>query len=211
MKNLLNRLKSVSLAQWLALALVILGLGVMIYKARGMLEFYKEVQYASQHDFAAGNLSPDLIRPWMSLRYVAAAFAVPQQYLYQAANIQPKKETSMIAINRLNSQMDLGKVDGQPALMQTLRAAILAYRANPVATGLLEKQVENWMTMQYVANSCAISVESLFEGLNLPAQGNAYKPLNFLATETDYSGGPKALLANIQKIVDERCVKPAVP
>jgi hypothetical protein len=211
MKTIIEKLKSISKVQILALILVVVGVAIMVPKAKGMFDFYKEVRYATDNNFAAGNLSPELIRPWMSIRYLSVAYAVPQKYLFDAANIQPKKETSMIALNRLNQQMRLGSVDGQPALMKIIREAILAYRANPVVTGLIEREVSNWMTVQYIANSTGIPAETIFQKTGIPADGNAYKPLGFLSDEVNFTGGPKALVAAIQKIVDAQGVKPLVP
>ena len=208
MKKLVSKFTPI---QWLAIALILVGVAIIIPKAKGMFDFYKEVRYATENNFAAGNLSPNLLRPWMSIRYISVAYAVPQKYLFDAAKIQPKKETSMIGLNRLNGQMGLGKVDGQPALMKTIREAILAYRANPVVTGLIERQVEDWMTVQYIANSSGIPAETIFQEIGIPANGNAYKPLGFLSDEVDYMGGPKALVAAIQKIVDAQGTKPVTP
>jgi hypothetical protein len=208
MKKLISRLTPI---QWLALALIVIGVAIMIPKAKGMLDFYHEVRYATEHDFAAGNLSPDLIRPWMSLRYISAAYAVPQKYLFDTAHIKPKKETSLISLHRLNQEMGLGNEDNQPALMKTIRAAILTYRASPLVTGLVEQKVEDWMTIQYIANSTGVPVEILLKAAQLPPEGNVNKPLGFLSDEANYPGGPKALVAAIQKIVDAQGVKPVAP
>jgi len=208
MKKILSILTPV---QWLAVALIIIGIGIMIPKAMGMFEFYKEANYAAEHDFAAGNLSPDLIRPWMSLRYIAAAYAVPQQYIYNASGITPRRETSMIALDRLNQQMRLGQVDGQPALLITVKEAILAYRANPVVTGLLERQVEEWMTLLYIANSTGIPVETMCSALNIVVDGNTNKPIGFLSSQLNYPGGQKALVQAIQSIVSAHTVSPVKP
>jgi hypothetical protein len=207
MKNLLEKLKVLSWVQWLAVVLIIGGLAIMIPKAKGMFDFYKEVKYAEENNFAAGNLSPDLLRPWMSLRYIAAAYAVPQPYLYKAVGIQARPETSMLGINRLNSQLGLGKVDGQPALLKTIREAIVAYRAHPVVTGMLENRVEDWMTVQYIANSSGIPTAVIFTAIGVPVDGNAFKPLGFLSDELKYTGGKPALLAAVQKIVDAQGIK----
>jgi hypothetical protein len=99
----------------------VIGMVIMIPRAIGTFNFSKEARYAAEHDFAAGNLSPDLLRPWMSIRYISVAYAVPQAYLFDAANITPGKETSMLSLDRLQGQMHLGQVDGDPALMQTIR------------------------------------------------------------------------------------------
>lgn len=211
MKNLLEKLKAISWVQWLAIALIVIGIAIMIPKAKGMLDFYKEVKYAQENNFAAGNLSPDLLRPWMSLRYVAAAYAVPQEYLYDAIGLQPRKETSMLGINRLNSQLGLGKVDGQPALLKTVREAIVEYRAHPVVSGMVEREVEDWMTIQYIANSSGIPALVIFAEVGIPADGNAFKPLGFLSDEVNYTGGPKALIAAIQKVVEAQGLRPVHP
>ena len=208
MKKLIEFIKSISWVQWLAVALIVIGLLIMVPKIQGMIEFTKEVQYAAQNHFDQGNLPLDLIRPWMSLRYVAAAYGVPQQYMYDALKITPRRETSMIAINRLNKQMGLGKVDGQPELIKTVREAIQTYHANPVAPGLLEKQVDNWMTIYYISNSTGIPSQTLFDALGLPQEGNLYLPLGFLSTQTNYKGGEKALMATLQTIVDQQGIKP---
>ena len=60
---MIEKIKSISKVQWLAVALIIVGVAIMIPKAMGMVEFYKESRYAAEHDFSAGNLSPDLIAP----------------------------------------------------------------------------------------------------------------------------------------------------
>jgi hypothetical protein len=208
MKKLISKPSPV---QWLAVALIVIGVAIMIPKAMGMLDFYKEARFAEEHHFADGNLSPDLLRPWMSLRYIAVAYAVPQLYLYKAAGIQPHPETSMLGLNRLNQQMKLGQADGEPALMKTIREAIVAYRANPVVTGLLEQKAEDWMTVQYIANSTGVSTETILTGVGLPVDGNANKPLGFLSDTTHYPGGAKALVAAVQKVLDSQGVKPATP
>jgi hypothetical protein len=208
MKKLISKLTPI---QWLAMALILVGVTIMVPKAKGMFDFYKEVQYAADHNFASGNVSPELLRPWMSIRYIAVAYAVPQQYLFDAAGIKPKKETSMIALNRLNQQMGHGKGNGQPVLMKTIQDAIVAYRANPIVTGLLEKHVEEWMTVQYIANSTGVPAETILQAINLPLDGNAHKPLGFLSDEVDYPGGPKMLIAAVQKIVDTQGLNPEMP
>lgn len=208
MKKLFSKLTPV---QWLAVALIVIGVAIMIPKARGMMEFSREAQYASINHFQDGNVSPDLIRPWMSLRYISVACAVPQKYLFDSAKIQPRKETSMIAISRLNRQMRLGETNGQPALLKTIHDAIVEYRAHPVVTGLIEQHVEEWMTVQYIANSSGIPALVIFQEINVPYQGNAFKPLGFLSQEVNYPGGARALIAAIQKIVDEQGVRPVTP
>lgn len=208
MNNLIGKLKSISKVQIVAVILIVIGLAIMIPKAKGMLNFYKEARYATDNDFAAGNPSPDLLRPWMSIRYIAVAYGVPQKYLFDTANIQPHRESSMVSLNRLNRQLGLGQIDGQPAVMNIIRDAIISYRASPVATGMIEQHVEGWMTVQYIANSTGIPAETLLAETGITLDRNAFKPLDFLCNEVKYPGGPKALVAVLQKVVDEQGIKP---
>jgi hypothetical protein len=208
MKKVVSKLTPI---QWLAVSLIVIGVIIMIPRGIGLFSFTKEARYAAENDFAAGDLSPDLLRPWMSIRYISAAYAVPQAYLFDAAGIKPRKETSMLSLERLNKQMHLGQVDGEPALMQKVRDGILAYRANPVVTGLIEHRVEDWMTVQYISNSTGIPMETIFAAAGLPAEGNANKPLGFLGDQTSYPGGVKALVAAVQKVVDAQGAKPVQP
>lgn len=211
MNQLIQRIRSLNRVQWLAIALIVIGVMIMIPKGRGMADFSRDAEYAAKNNFAAGNLSTDLLRPWMTIRYISVAYAVPQEYLFEATGIQPKRETSMLSIARLNQQMQLGQVNDQPALMDTIKQTIEAYRANPVVTGLIEQHVEDWMTVQYIANSTGIPAEEILQTVGLPVEGNANKPLGFLSDEMNYTGGKSALVDAVQKLVDEKGVKPVIP
>lgn len=208
MQDLTKNLKSISKTQILAVVLIMLGLGVMVSRGLGMLNFYKEVRFAREHNFKAGNISPDLLRPWMTLRYISVAYAVPQKYLFDAAGIQPREENSMIALDRLNRHMHLPTLNGQPAIINTIRNAIIKYRASPVATGLIERRVRDWMSVQYIANSLGLPADTIFQQLNIPMAGNAYLPLGPLSQAVNYPGGPAALTSAVQKIVDSHPVTP---
>ncbi|MEI7845216.1 MAG: hypothetical protein WCK35_05370 [Chloroflexota bacterium] len=208
MKALIDKIRSISKIQILALVLIVAGLGIMVSKGLGMFEFYKEVRYAQENNFKAGNLSTDLLRPWMTLRYISVSYAVPQKYLFDEAGIKPKKENSMISVSRLNAQMNLGGVKGRPVLLSTIGDAINKYRANPVATGFIEQHVSDWMSIQYIANSTGISAQIIFDELGISMVGNAYMPLGYLSDTVSFAGGPKALVAEVQKIIDSRQVQP---
>ena len=211
MKSLIEKIKSISIVQVIALLLIIGGIAIMIPKGMGLLDFYKEARYATDNNFQAGNLSPDLIRPWMSMRYIAAAYAVPEKYLFDALKIEPRRETSLVGLARLNAQLKLGTVDGQPALIKHVKTAILSYRANPVVTGMIEQKAEDWMTVAYIANSTGLPADTILGGTGIPPEGNQYKPLGFLSDEYHISGGPKALIAAIQKNIEAQQSKPVKP
>ncbi len=78
---LLKRLKSISKIQIAAIFLIVIGLLVVIRYGIGAFNAFREIQYARQNNFDAGNLDPSLRRPWMNMQYVAVAYAVPQEYL----------------------------------------------------------------------------------------------------------------------------------
>lgn len=202
MSTLLTRLKAISRVQLFALVLIVGGLALMVWRGSRMFSTSQELRFAIEHDFKAGNPSTDLLRPWMTLRYVAASYGVPQKYIYDYAKVQPRKETSDISLERINRQLGLGQVDGKPAFLVTVREAIELYRANPVATGLLEREVDSWMTIQYIANSIGVPLETVFAELNLPVADHAYVPLNYLNDRIDYPGGLDGLQAALQKIVE---------
>ncbi len=208
MNRLIGKVKSISKLQLLAVVLIIIGALIMIPRGRGMFKFSQEVEFARQHDFQSGNISPDLLRPWMTVRYIAVSYAVPQKYIFDAVGIPPRRENSMISVSRLNKRLELGTVDGQPELLHILRDTILAYRANPVATGLVEQGVRDWMTIQYIANSTGIPVETIFLELDLPVDGNACLPLGPLSDKVHYPGGPRALEQALQRLVDTAQVHP---
>ena len=208
MKTLFSKL---SLVQWAAIILIIIGLAFMIPKGIGMVESIKEARYAIENDFAAGNLDPALIRPWMSIRYISAAYAVPQDYLFTKLGITPGKDTSLIAVERLSTERRFNMRNKQFIMIPKVQQAILDYRANPVSPGLIERQVEDWMTIQYIANSTGIKAEDLMAAVNLPAEGNLNKPIGFLADELKFSGGKNALIGALQTYLVQNGKVPAQP
>lgn len=201
---MLSRLKSLTKLQILAILIILAGMMIMAVRVKGMLDISREAQYARNNNFAAGDLSPDLLRPWMSLRYIAVAYAVPQKYIYDAIAVQARPETSMLGIDRLNRQMGLGQVNDEPALLGKVRQAILDYRANPVATGLLEQRVDGWMSVEYIANSTGVPAETILQRINLPdTAANRNRPLDAVAKEENYSGGTRQLMVDVQAVLDQ--------
>ncbi len=208
MKSLAEKLKTISPIKILAVALIVIGLAIMIPRGLGMWNFFQEAKYATRNNFQNGNPSPDLIRPWMTIRYISAAYGVPQAYLFDQAGIPPNKENSMQSLKRLNGKLKLNEQDNQPALLLKIRNIVREYQTNPVTTGLIERSVQEWMTIQYIANSTGIPMEEIFSAINLPAEGNAYLPLGFLSDKNDYPGGHKGLISALQKVVDGQQAQP---
>lgn len=208
---MVNKLRALTNIQRIALLIILVGIVMMVWYSIEISQFSKEIDFAIENNFAEGNVSADLLRPWMTIRFISASFAVPQAYIFDQINIQPRKETTLISLQRLNNQMQLGEINGEPVLVQKMREVITSYRENPIATGLIERTVQEWMSIQYIANSTGIPVESIFQYIGIPIGGNAYLPIGYLSDITNYEGGKKSLIKEIQKIVDEQGVKPVIP
>lgn len=203
---IINKIKSISKIQILAIILIVVGVVAVVHYGRGAFYAYRELEYARTNDFKSGNVDPELIRPWMTVRYIAVAYAVPQEYLFSELGLPMERRHSETPLDDLNAQLNLDRFEknGRPyfAIIDILRQAIIDYRENPVPTGLKEGGVRPWMSMQYVANSTGIPVETLFAQIGLPPDDTANMPLEYLADKTDYEGGLRALMDAVQRAVD---------
>lgn len=187
------------------LAIVLIGVGLLFATqfARGSLDSYRAMQFAAEHDFDAGNLDVDLVQPWMNLRYIAEAYAVPQSYLYEKLEIPKDKRASRLPLARLNRRLRLGEVNDEPAVVGRVKEIIQMYRDNPVVTGLSEGKVEPWMNVQYIANSTGIPAQAFFDAAEIPMEGNDFKPLGWLVKSIEYEPGEEHLLRAFQELVEE--------
>jgi hypothetical protein len=192
----------------IAVLFILVGIFFATRYATRALDTYREVTFVRQHDFDAGNLEVDILKPWMNIQFIAEAYAVPQVFIFAEINIPMERQTSAIPLGRLNNHFRLGEIDGEPALVEMVRQAILKYRENPVVTGLAEKGVRRWMNMQYIANSTGIPVETLFAEVGIPVEGNAYKPLDWLVRESGYEPGVDHLIDILQRVVDQHEASP---
>lgn len=199
------------MSKWLQPRTLLLLLGALLIVAGAIYAFryakrslaaYRALEFARQHDFAAGNLDVDLIRDWMSIRYIAVAYAVPQSYLFEQIGIPMTPPNSALPLERLNHHLGLGTSDGQPALLAIIRTAIERYRQDPVVTGLQEQRVHPWMSVQYIAASTGIPAQYIFEQLDIAPDGRAFLPLDSLSREIHYQPGLRDLIERVQEIVD---------
>ncbi len=202
---LLKRLKSISIIQIVAIILICVGLMAVVRYGIGTFYAFREMQYARQNNFGEGNLDPSLLRPWMNMQYVAVAYAVPQEFLFAELGIPFERRNSRISLDDLNEMFNFGRAQAEPPkplILERLAEAIENYRANPVPTGLEGDGIRPWMSIQYIANSTGIPVETIFKEINLEQDGNAFIPLEYLVDEVKYPGGPRALFENIQRVID---------
>jgi hypothetical protein len=181
----------------------LIGLGLLIsfhFGSRAIVSF-REIQYIREQGLQGGNARVEAIRSWMTIRFVAVAYAVPEEYLYSALGVAFDRRNGRRTLGEINDDYQFGQSPNgrYPAILDTAQAAITAYRANPVVTGL--RDVRPWMSVRYIANSSGVAADTIFAQLNLPMEGNADKPLDLLSDEQAYPGGPRALSEAIQGIL----------
>ena len=180
-----------SLTRWqvLAIGLVVVGLGLVVFFGMRSYRSFKAMRYIQEQGLDVGTADVDAIRSWMTIRFIAVAYAVPQEYIFAELDVPFDQRDSNDTLSHLNQKYDFGRPiePRQPPILDEVREAILAYRANPVATGLRE-DVRPWMSIRYIANSTGIPEEYIFEQIGLPAAGNESKPLDRLDHEFKFGG-----------------------
>jgi hypothetical protein len=188
--------------QLLAIVLVVIGLILTGYFGLRAVRSFQQLRYIHEQGLDRGTATVDAVRPWMTIRFIAVAYAVPEEYLYSALAIPFERRNADQPLGELNRLYHLGHSpeSNEPAIIDKVKAAITAYRANPVVTGL--RDVRPWMSVHYIANSTGVPAAYIFEQLGLPRAGNEDKPLDLLSDELHYRGGPRALAGDIQRILE---------
>lgn len=199
---------------------VLIVVGVLITAVYGVrsVRSYREFQYARESGLLDGTANVEAIRPWMTFRYVSVAYGVPEEYLFAQLDIPFDRRNSNQTLGELNRIYDFGPPERPEApdppepdeapnppdlpLTTLIQEAILAYQANPVATGL--DDIRPWMTIRYVANSSGVPEEYILEQLGLTSDDNTvFKPLSLLAEEIRFEGGPRAFDERIANILEQ--------
>lgn len=193
--------------------------GVVMAVGLGLIAFFGTRAYASWNRLGyirasgldAGTASVDAIRPWMTIRFVAVAYAVPEEYVHSALDIPFVERKSDTTLGELNRIFERGFAeDGEElAVVAETRAAIEAYRADPVVTGLHD--VRGWMSIRYIANSTGVAEEDLIAALDLPLEISPTKPLEIVADEAKLPGGPRALVDKLRVYLDLAAPLPPNP
>ncbi len=187
----------------LTIAVIAIGLAIAGFFGVRSVRSFREFQYIRQQGLDRGTASVDAIRPWMTIRFIAVAYAVPEEYLYSALAIpfdQRNADQSLGELNRIY-QLGLSPNSTSLAIVDKAKAAITEYRKNPVATGL--RDVRPWMSIRYIANSTGVPEQTIFAAIGVPAEGNQNKPLDLISKEQHYSGGPRALVEAIQSVLGQ--------
>jgi hypothetical protein len=177
----------------LTIGVIALGLAIAVFFGIRTLTAARQLQYIRQQGLDRGSASVDAIRPWMTVRFIAVAYAVPEEYIYSALEIPFDRRRPDTSLGEINKQFQLGQSpNNELAIIDKSKAAINAYRANPVATGIHD--VRPWMSIRYIANSTGVPEQDIFTAIGIPATDNEYKPLDLLGKEQHYPGGPRALV-----------------
>jgi hypothetical protein len=181
----------------LSIAAVALGLAIVGFYGMRAVRSFRELQYIRQQGLDRGTASVDAIRPWMTIRFIAVAYAVPEEYLYSALGIPFDRRNAHQSLGELNRIYHLGHspIDNELAIVGKAQSAIADYRANPVATGL--RDVRPWMSIRYIANSTGVPADYIAARAGVPLAGNQDKPLDLLSDEQRFRGGPRALVEAI--------------
>tara|TARA_R110002073_G_scaffold35970_11_gene104904 strand:+ start:983 stop:1648 length:666 start_codon:yes stop_codon:yes gene_type:complete len=200
----------------LKFAIVFVGLGLVFYFGGRTLESYRQLRFIQEQGFDTGDADVDAIHPWMTIRFIAAAYAVPREYIYAELGVNATERRRNIDVKHLNEELGLGRSESgdYPAVIDRLRQIILAYHENPVATGLSD--VRPWMTLEYIANSSGIPITTIVDELGLdkfalqepPSSESGsddevyiHKPLDELAHELRYPRGPRGLIEEIKAVI----------
>lgn len=182
--------KSLSKMQILAIVLVVVGLGLVIFFGLRSARSFREMKYIREQGLDQGTANVEAIRPWMPVQFVAVAYGVPQEYLFAELDIPFDQRNSHDTLFNLNRKYDFGwpsERGQEPPIIDKVREAIIKYQANPVATGLKE-DVRPWMSIRYIANSTGIPEEYIFQQLGIPVDGNEGKPLERLDQDYKFGG-----------------------
>ncbi len=212
-----SSIKSLNKLQIIAIGLVLIGLGLVIFYGIRTVSSYRELQYIREAGFDDGTADLDAIRPWMTPRFVAVAYAVPQEYLFAELDIPFDRRNGNEPLGELNREFDFDepddksdKTDDKPdkaddrrsmPIIDKVKEAITKYRENPVPTGL-EGDIRGWMSIQYISNSTGVPVEFILEKADIP-KGNQYMPLYVVTDELDYPGGGRAMAEAIQNALNQ--------
>src|SRR4051812_48436222 len=71
----------------LAALLIVVGLGVIALYGLRSFRAYREFQYIRAEGLDRGAARVEAIRPWMTVRYVGVAYAVPVEFIFAQLDI----------------------------------------------------------------------------------------------------------------------------
>jgi hypothetical protein len=194
---------------WRTLAILLIVAGAVIISLYGLrsVRAYREFQYIRAEGLDRGTARIEAIRSWMTVRYIAVAYAVPEEFIFAQLEIPYNRRNNHATLGELNDEYGMGLSPNgtYPQIIDRVAQAIRDYRANPVPTGL--RDIRPWMTIRYIASSTGIPEEYLLEQIGLDAQRAAQidatvRPLDQLAPELHFPEGPRALFRRLEDAIE---------
>lgn len=186
---------------------MVLGMALTVRYGIRALRSYREFEYMRAAGLDRGTASLEAIRPWMTVRYVGVAYAVPEEYIFAQLEIPYNRRNSQETLGQLNREYEMGlSPDGDyPQIIDRVAQAIRDYRADPVPTGL--RDIRPWMTIRYIAGSTGVPESYLLEQLGLDAAratqlDATLRPLDQLGPELHLPGGPEALFERLKEAIE---------
>lgn len=195
----MKKITQLPLKKWLTFGFLALGLLLMLVFGMRSFSSFNEMRYVREQGLDRGTASVEAIRGWMTVGYVAVAYAVPEEYLFNYLGIPFERQNQHETLRDLNRIYDLGlSSDGQEQrVIEAVGEAIEAYRANPVVTGL--DDIRPWMTVRYIAVSTGVPEAYIFDQIGIPAENdNEFKDLGLLERQYRYDGGMRRLIDEIK-------------
>ncbi|OQY42844.1 MAG: hypothetical protein B6242_15695 [Anaerolineaceae bacterium 4572_78] len=167
---MLQKLKNNS-SKIVSIGLVAFGVILITYFG---LRFVRSFVRLQTQGLQPGITDVSAIRPWMTVRYIAIAYAVPEEYILYELNIPYDRRNLDRDLVELNLRFDFGEWEkssgNPPPVVRAVQEAIEAYQQTPVATGIDE--IDKWMTVHYISNAAGVPQEYIFEKIGIPAEGN---------------------------------------
>ena len=68
--------------RWLTAVLILGGLAIISIYGYRTYRSFNQVRYAQNEGLTDGTADVAAIRPWMTIRYIAVAYAVPEEYIF---------------------------------------------------------------------------------------------------------------------------------
>ena len=111
-----------------AIILVVIGVGLVIFFGMRSARSFREMQYIREQGLDTGRADVAAIRPWMPVQFVAVAYGVPQEYLFAELGIPFDQRNSHDTLFNLNRKYDFGPPSArgqEPPILDKVREAIL--------------------------------------------------------------------------------------
>jgi len=105
----------------LFIILVILGISLSVFFGLRAVRSYIRLQ---RMGLKLGTTDVEAIRGWMTISYVAAAYGVPEEYIFEQLNI-PAEENKKKSLSQINRKYAFGK---KGVIVEAVKTAIRKYQ-----------------------------------------------------------------------------------